>query len=130
MRHRELVTQKTLRENFFKKKSSQQFSSGFINQESINSKAQEVQVIEDMSADVIRNSNSTQGTICRHFLDGGKINAEIKWTLSGYSNNYVNNSLDIFKAMFPDSSIASMMKLDRKKLRYVINFGIAPFKIF
>ena len=134
MRHRELVTQKTLRGNFFKKKSSQQFSSGFTNQESINSKAQEVQVIEGMSADVIRNSNSTQGTICRHFLDGGKINAEIKWTLkhvvSGYSNNSVNNSLDIFKAMFPDSSIASMMKLDRKKLRYVINFGIAPFKIF
>ena len=130
VRHKELVTQKTLRENFFKKKSSQQCSSGFINQESINSKAQEVQVIEDMSADVIRNSNSTQGTICRHFLDGGKINAEIKWTLkhvvSGYSNNSVNNSLDIFKAMFPDSSIASMMKLDRKKLRYVINFGIAP----
>ena len=32
-----------------------------------------------MSKDVITNRNSTQGTISGHFLDGGKINAEIKW---------------------------------------------------
>ena len=64
-------------------------------------------------------------------MDVGKINPKIKWTLkhdvSVYKDNSVSNSSDIFKAMFPDSNIASMMKLDRKKLRFVINFGIATF---
>ena len=78
VRHKELVMQKTLRENFFKKKSSQYCSSGSINQESINSKAQEVQGMKDKSVDVITNRNLTQGTISGYFLDGGKINAEIR----------------------------------------------------
>ena len=46
-----------------------------------------------MSEDVITDRNSTQGTISGHFLDGGKINAEIKWTLKHVVSGYRGNSV-------------------------------------
>ena len=72
-----------------------------------------------------------QNTIPSTFQDGGKINAEVRWSLkhvlAGYNNNSVCNSCDLFEVMFPGSKIASQMELGRIKLMYIVNFGIAPY---
>ena len=56
-----------------------------------------------------------QGTIPFTFQDGGKLNAEIRWVLkhvvSGYSDNSVKDSVNVFKAMFLDSKISSFFFL-------------------
>ena len=59
-----------------------------------------------------------------------KIKAEIIWNLktvsSGYSNTSSKDISNLFYAMFPDSKIAKDMRLGVDKVKYVINFGIAP----
>ena len=56
-----------------------------------------------MLVDVSANRNSTQGTFPKNFLNGAKINIPIRWTvkhiISGYSDNYVNDSLDTFTSL-------------------------------
>ena len=44
----------------------------------------------------------------------------------GYSNNSSKDISNLFYVMFPDSKIAKDMRLDADKVKYVINFGIAP----
>ena len=57
--------------------------------------------------------------------------AEIIWALksvmSHFSYNSAHDITDIFKAMFPDSSIAQHMSCGPPKLSYLISFGIAPY---
>ena len=57
--------------------------------------------------------------------------AEIIWALksvmSHFSYNSAHDITDIFKAMFPDSSIAQHMSCGPTKLSYLISFGIAPY---
>ena len=57
--------------------------------------------------------------------------AEIIWALksvmSHFSYNPAHDITDIFKAMFPDSSIAQHMSCGPTKLSYLISFGIAPY---
>ena len=57
--------------------------------------------------------------------------AEIIWALksvmSQFSYNSARDITDIFKAMFPDSSIAQHMSCGPTKLSYLISFGIAPY---
>ena len=59
------------------------------------------------------------------------MNAEIRWVLKhvvgGYSGNSVTGSVDLFPSMFPDSKIASILELGKDKLKYVVNYGIAPY---
>ena len=59
-----------------------------------------------------------------------KRKAEFIWTLktvsSGYSNNSSKDISNLFYAMFPDSKIAKDTRLGADKVKYVINFGIAP----
>ena len=59
------------------------------------------------------------------------MNAEIWWVLKhvvgGYSDNSVTGSVDLFQSMFPDSKIASILELGKDKLKYVVNYGIAPY---
>ena len=59
------------------------------------------------------------------------MNAEIRWVLKhvvgGYSDNSVTGSVDLFQSMFPDSKIASILELGKDKLKYVVNYGIAPY---
>ena len=73
----------------------------------------------------------SQNTIPSAFQDGGKIIAEIRWCLknvvSGYIDNLVCNSCDLFLVMFPDSKVAGQMELGRIKLMCIVNFGIAPY---
>ena len=63
--------------------------------------------------------------------DSQKQKAEIVWALksvlSGYSNNSCADISKIFTCMFPDSKIAKSFELGATKLKYVINFGIAPY---
>ena len=74
-------------------------------------------------------SSTKQSTIPASFQDGGKINAEIRWALkhalSGYSDNSVIDTIDLFKVIFPDSKVPSFMELGKTKLMYVCNYGIA-----
>ena len=74
---------------------------------------------------------NSRSAILLVFQDGGKLNAEIRWVLkhvdSGYSDNSVTGSVNLFQSMFPDSKIAIMMELGKDKLKYVVNYGIAPY---
>ena len=76
-------------------------------------------------------SANSQSTILLVFQDGGKLNAEIRWVLkhvvSGYSDNFVTGSLNLFQSMFRDSKITSMMEVGKDKLKYFVNYGIAPY---
>ena len=64
----------------------------------------------------------------------GVILAERRWVLktivNGYSINYLNDISETFTVMFPDSKIASQMRLKRTKASYVDNFGIANFLFY
>ena len=75
-------------------------------------------------------SSTKQSTIPASFQDAGKINAEIRWALkhalSGYSDNSVIDTTDLFKVIFPNSKVPSLMELGKTKLMYVCNYGIAP----
>ena len=59
-----------------------------------------------------------------------KIKAEIIGTLTTVSSVYSNNSSkdfsNLFYAMFPDSKIAKDMRLGVGKVKYIIDFGMAP----
>ena len=71
-----------------------------------------------------------------HLNLDGKINnnevtyAEIRWVLktivSGFSMNSVDDVCDTFQKIFPDSDIATRMKLGRTKEIYIANFEILP----
>ena len=60
-----------------------------------------------------------------------KQKAEIIWALKVVCSSFSNNSCfdvnQVFKSMFPDSEIAKSFQLGADKLKYVINFGIAPY---
>ena len=75
-------------------------------------------------------SANSQSTTLLVFQDKGKLNTEIRWVLkhvvSGYGDNSVTGSVNLFQSMFPDSKIAGIMELDEGKLIYVVNYGIAP----
>ena len=57
--------------------------------------------------------------------------AEIVWSLksvcSGFSNNSASNINQGFASMFPDSKIAKSFQVGPDKLKYICNFGLAPF---
>ena len=75
-------------------------------------------------------SSTKQSTIPASFQDGGKINGEIRWVLkhalSVYSDNSVIDTIDLFKVIFPDGKVPSLMELGKTKLMCVCNYGIAP----
>ena len=76
-------------------------------------------------------SAETRSTIPCSLLDDEKLTAEIWWAIKhvvcGYSDNSVTDSINTFKVMFLDSKIASKMGLGKEKLKYLVNYGIAPF---
>ena len=43
------------------------------------------------------------------------------------NDNSATGSINTFKVIFLDSKIASKMELGKDKLKYVVNYGIAPF---
>ena len=63
--------------------------------------------------------------------DSARRKSEIIWALksvrSGYSNNSSSDINKVFSTMFPDSKIAQNFQLGPDKLKYICNFGIAPY---
>ena len=45
----------------------------------------------------------------------------------GFSNNCAKDIHSVFETMFPDSTIASSFQLGPDKLKYMTNWGIAPY---
>ena len=116
--HQKLVKEKEEISNFFKKKANK----------TDQTDQQEPEVMEVPTESEC--STVMQTTIPSSFQDGGKLNAEIRWCLkhvmSGYSDNSVTDSCELFAVMFPDSKIASQIELGRMKLKYIVNFGLGP----
>ena len=50
-----------------------------------------------------------------------------KCTTSAYSNNSCSDMNKLFESMFPDSAIAKSFQLGADKLRYMTNYGNAPY---
>ena len=51
----------------------------------------------------------------------------MKVVLSHESESSGGKSVNVFPLMFTDSEIAKKMKLQRTKIAYTINFGLAPY---
>ena len=72
-----------------------------------------------------------QTTIDCNILSSKALEAEIIWTISsackGYSNNSAKDLNLIFRAMFSDSHTAQEFELGADKLKYVTNWGVAPY---
>ena len=71
-----------------------------------------------------------QSTLDLVVRNSDTVKAEIIWVLkcvaSGYSNNSCRALQKIFSGMFTDSNIAKSITVGADKMRYVVNFGIAP----
>lgn len=111
--------------NFFKPKSSSS-TSNTLTSETVTTSLPDVSKTVDLTS----TSLSSQSTISSKFHDGGKLNAEIRWTLkhilNGYSDNSCKETLQTFITMFPDSLIAAEMELGPNKMKYITNHGLAP----
>ena len=51
----------------------------------------------------------------------------LKSVISGYIDNSSANLNNLFSCMFPDSQLDKSIKLGVDKMRYSINFELAPF---
>ena len=74
---------------------------------------------------------SMQQTLTASVLDSTSLKAEIVWALksvmSGYSNNSSSDMNATFQTVFPDSNIAKQYQMGPDKLKYVVNWGLAPY---
>ena len=74
---------------------------------------------------------SMQQTLTASVLDSSSLKAEIIWALksvmSGYSNNSSSDMNATFQTMFLDSNIAKQYQMGPDKLKYVVNWGLAPY---
>ena len=76
-------------------------------------------------------SKHMQTTITQGMINSDVLKSEIIWTFfavtKGYSNNSANDLNETFGVIFPDSSIASNFQLGKDKLKYLTNWGLAPY---
>ena len=76
-------------------------------------------------------SQDTERTIDLMLNDSARWKSETIWALksvcSGYCNNSSSDINKVFSAMFLDSKIAQNFQLGLDKLKYICNFGIAPY---
>ena len=56
-----------------------------------------------------------------------EIFSTLKSISTGYSNNSYSDNAGLFQHMFPDSEIAKSFQLGPTKIKYLTNFGIAPY---
>ena len=63
--------------------------------------------------------------------DSDSLTAEIVWTLKcfmyGYSYNSNCDMNEIVKVMFPDSNISNRYQIGADKIKYLVNWGLAPY---
>ena len=76
-------------------------------------------------------SNSKQLT-CDGEINNNEVTyAEIRWVLKtivyGFGMNLADDVCDTFQKMFPDSDIATRMKLGRTKAVYIANFWVLSY---
>ena len=83
------------------------------------------------SSNSMKSVTNTQSKVSNFAISLEAFKAEIRWVLksviSGYSNNSSANLNNLFSCMFPDSQLAKSFKLGADKMRYSIDFGLAPF---
>ena len=76
-------------------------------------------------------SISPSNLIAAHFTATSGTNAEIIWALNcvvkGYSDRSNEDFGDILTAMCPTSPEAKCFKMERNKLKYVVNHGVYPY---
>ena len=74
-------------------------------------------------------STTYQQTTIDHGISASDIvKAEIIWTVAGgFSNNSAKDLHSTFETKFPDSAIASNFHVGPEKLKYMTNWGIAPY---
>ena len=70
-------------------------------------------------------------TLVQSIASSDKVKAEIRWAVKSVMSNFSNSSCNdintLFKTMFLDSSIASNFAISEDKIRYMVNYGIAPY---
>ena len=73
---------------------------------------------------------STSSSTSSFNIDNAKLKAEILWamksTAAHFSFRSSEGTSDLFKAMFPDSEIASRFQCGETRCRYLVTFGLAP----
>ena len=52
---------------------------------------------------------------------------DVKHVISGYSDDSMTRSWQFFKVVFPTSKIACTVQVGRNRLKYIVNFGLAPY---
>ena len=76
-------------------------------------------------------SNQTQLTITNYITNLDTKQAEICQVLKCVTGSFSKNSClklnDLFCARFPNSMISQLFKLGADKIRYAVNFEIAPY---
>ena len=76
-------------------------------------------------------SSKTQSSIELVINTSEHSKAEILWKLqsisAGCSNNSCSDNAGLFQHMFADSEIAKSSQLEPSKIKYLTNFGIAPY---
>ena len=99
-----------------------------------SSNASTIDLTEESSSKLKAESTSTRyhQTTIDHVVSASEVvKAEIVWTLfsvvRGFSNNSAKDIHSTFETMFPDSIILSSFQLGPDKLKYMTNWGIAPY---
>ena len=72
-----------------------------------------------------------QQTIKNSILDSDSLTVKIVWTLKcamhGYSCNSNCDMNEIVRVIFPDSNISNRYQMGTDKIRYLVNWGLAPY---
>ena len=75
-------------------------------------------------------TSTCSSTLDKFVVTEATTDAEISWCLkivvSSYSFGSCDGLADMFRSMFPDSTIAEKFCLQKGKCAYFINYGIAP----
>jgi len=75
--------------------------------------------------------NNKQSSIGEMVSKENVLRAEVRWVLKTVESKYTQRSCDglneLFKEMFPDSTIAKKFQLSRTKCSYITNHGLAPY---
>ena len=79
----------------------------------------------------LKATSGSNSTIDACFQDSSVQKAEIMWALKhaqiGFSDNSCKGIVSLFQSMFPDSQIVQKIKLEPNKLKYVVNYEVAPY---
>ncbi|XP_063243684.1 uncharacterized protein LOC134542976 [Bacillus rossius redtenbacheri] len=117
--------------------SSQESSRFSQSEESLqeNKCAKDVNESENLSflntKEIVSQQSVTSRPLQSFLLKNENTKADILWCLLVVMNHWSVNSagkaVQVFKAMFSDSSIAMNMRLQRTKISYTIVYGLAPY---